>query len=159
MGWSEGKGLGKYENGPLEPVAPVLKFDTAGLRSEDEEVKKLQVQLVSTVTAPSCGNVNPGSAAPSGKTGQIKIETVQVSIPVELPVSKLANFCVQKRFSPPEYQMAEESGPPHRPNFTMKVKVNNIWYQPTISVRTKRGAKHLAASVCLQAFGLLPRDA
>ena len=40
----------------------------------------------------------------------------------------------------------------------LQVNVNGVEYQPSISSCTKKQAKALAASVCLQSFGLLPKD-
>ena len=111
---------------------PILKFDTKGLVAEEERIKKLAEQMMHGGTEP----------LESGK----------------YPVSALLTYCNRKRLGNPEYVMAEADGPPHKPNFTMKVRVGVIWYQPAVSVRNKKQAKHLAASVCLQAFGLLPDD-
>jgi len=38
-GWTEGKGLGKNENGIVDPLKPKLKFDTTGVGHDDKEHK------------------------------------------------------------------------------------------------------------------------
>ena len=43
-------------------------------------------------------------------------------------------------------------------NLFLKVNVNGVEYQPSVSIANKKQAKALAAGVCLQSFGLLPKD-
>ena len=40
----------------------------------------------------------------------------------------------------------------------LQVKVNGTEYQPSIASNNKKLAKANAATVCLQTFGLVPRD-
>ncbi|KAI1278696.1 Protein SON [Halotydeus destructor] len=138
MGWAEGTGLGRNNDGILEPIMPSLKLDTKGLKSEEEDkpTKSLPLQL----------------ATPPG--------IVAGSLPVikHHPVAMLQEYCMKNKILIPEYIMVEESGPPHRPIFVMKVNVKNVWYQPTISASSKKIAKALAAAVACQAFNLLPKD-
>jgi len=132
MGWKDGQGLGKESQGLLQPILPIIKLDTKGLASFGEKPKQLALQIVQKPN-----NINDM---------------------LEYPVSTLNSFCVHKRYSCPVYELVEESGPPHKKQFLMRVKVNDYWYQPTIRLSTKKQAKHLTATVCLQAFGLLPKD-
>ena len=131
MGWKEGDGLGKNKQGQLHPILPTVKLDTKGLSSEGEKVRDLALQVVQD-------------------TGKSDIRSY--------PVATLHAYCTRRQYSPPIFELLEESGPPHKKLFIMRCLVNNIWYQPTIRSPNKKQAKHLAATVCLQAFGLLPKD-
>lgn len=129
MGWSEGQGLGAKKQGPLEPILPSIKLDTKGLASADEL---------------------PPSSPYQQMLSELPIE------PGQNPISLLQEYCVMKDLTVPQYELVEESGPAHNKHFNMRVMVNGIHYQPTVSSQTKKLAKHLAATVCLQAFGVLP---
>lgn len=128
MGWQPGEGLGPQKQGALEPVIPTIKFDTKGLAAEDEKFRKVPKKLASYLDGNEPKN----------------------------PISVLNEYCAFKKWPQPHYELVHESGPPHRPNFIMKVTVNNIDYKPTVPHTNKKQAKALAASVCLQAFKLLP---
>jgi len=137
MGWQEGQGLGKNCQGSLTPVLPSVKLDTKGLYTEGETFKPLALQVVQDQN-----NKPPASIA--------DLRTY--------PVTHLHSFCLRKKYPVPVYEIVEESGPPHKRQFVQRVLVNGIWYQPTVTSSTKKHAKHLSATVCLQAFGLLPKD-
>ncbi|RWS22859.1 protein SON-like isoform X1, partial [Leptotrombidium deliense] len=130
MGWKPGEGLGRNKEGIADPVIPVLKFDTKGLVAESEVVKNLPQQLTST----------------------------PAELPGKHPVSMLQEYCSKKKWIVPLYELIQETGPDHKKNFLMKVVVNGVEYQPSMSCPNKKQAKALAATVCLQAFGLLPKD-
>lgn len=131
MGWKEGQGLGANKQGSLIPILPSIKLDTKGLATEGETVKSLAQQVVADL--PLCDGDR-------------------------VPVAMLHTYCMSKQYSVPMYELVEESGPAHKKQFVMRVLVNDIFYQPTVSSPTKKQAKHLAATVCLQAFGLLPKE-
>ena len=103
MGWNEGQGLGKDNAGIVEPIMPVLKFDTKGLKTEEE--------------------INPKNIA----------KQMHLFDPTNVrqthPVINLQEYCQKKRMPPPEYVMVEQCGPAHKPCFVMKVHINNMWYQ------------------------------
>lgn len=130
MGWCEGQGLGARKQGPLEPILPSIKQDMKGLASEGEKVSSLAQRLLSHL--------------PDNTT--------------RLPVTMLEEYCAGRQLAAPQYELMEEAGPPHKKLFVMRVKVNDIYYQPTVACMTKKEAKHLAAVVSLQAFGILPKD-
>ncbi|RWS13253.1 protein SON-like isoform X1 [Dinothrombium tinctorium] len=117
MGWKPGEGLGKNKEGLTDPVLPVLKFDTKGLVAESEVVKNLPMQLV-TIS-----------------------ET-----PVKHPVSMLQEYCSKKKWLVPQYELIQETGPDHKKNFLMKVIVNGVEYQPSVTCPNKKQAKALCAT-------------
>lgn len=131
MGWTPGEALGRRKKGSLEPVIPMIKFDTKGLAAEDEKVRKVYQKLISLPDV--FGGKNP--------------------------ISLLYEYCARKKLDVPVYDLAMESGPPHRPDFIMKVTVNNVEYKPTVPTTNKKEAKALAAAVCLKALNLLTEPA
>lgn len=128
MGWKEGTGLGKNNEGLIEPIVPSLKFDTKGLASEDERAPKVPLQLMSVSLGSDCKN----------------------------PVSMLQEHCAKKKWSLPLYELIQSNGPCHRPTFLTRVTVNNVQYQPSYPSPNKKQAKAVAAIVALRAFGLIP---
>ncbi|XP_074598467.1 protein Son-like [Brevipalpus obovatus] len=130
MGWKEGTGLGKNNEGLIEPIVPSLKFDTKGLASEDERAPKVPLQLISASTGPDSKN----------------------------PISMLQEHCAKKRWPIPFYELIQSNGPCHRPTFLTRVTVNSVQYEPSIPSPNKKQAKAMAAAVCLQSFGLLPSN-
>ena len=124
MGWKPGEGLGRDSNGLIEPIMPLLKFDTKGLVSEEEKKKKSSYKLKEKFEGPDCKH----------------------------PVSLLQEFCAKRKMPAPSYEIIQQTGPDHKKAFIMKVTVNEIEYQPLITSRSKKDAKALAATVCLEAF-------
>ncbi len=47
MGWNPGQGLGKNNEGVVDPIMLDIKMDKKGLVAEQEEVRNLPLQLVS----------------------------------------------------------------------------------------------------------------
>ncbi|KAI1278737.1 Protein SON [Halotydeus destructor] len=139
MGWKEGEGLGKNNEGLIEPIMPSPKFDFKGLRSKEEKIpSKKKIQLKPTVAAGS-------------KSGGM-------SVSKDHPVALLQEFCMRERMRLPEYVMVTSTGPAHKPIFVMEVCVNNRWYRPPISASNKKQAKAMAAVEACQAFRLLPEN-
>lgn len=92
MGWVPGQGLGKNNEGAIEPLCPNIKMDKKGLIAEEEQVRNLPMQLVSVPT----------------ETGKH-------------PSSILHEFCMKRKYGPPIYELVHEDGPPHRKSFIFKV--------------------------------------
>ncbi|CAG2174804.1 unnamed protein product [Oppiella nova] len=134
MGWCPGQGLGKNNEGPVDPIALDIKMDKKGLVAEEELVRNLPAQLVSK------------RGATDGAGG------------LKNPVSMLYEMCAKRKVSVPVYEQVSEEGPAHRKNFTFKVIMGGVEYQPSVSSANKKLAKALAASVCLQSLGLLPKN-
>ena len=131
MGWKEGQGLGSKQQGSLEPVTPLVKLDMKGLAAFGEIAKPLAQQIVA----------------------DLPVDESQ-----KFPTAILHQYCMQKGHSTPLYELVEESGLSHDKKFVFRVLVNEIYYQPSVPCPTKKAAKHLAAVVCLQAFGVLPKE-
>ncbi|CAG2100119.1 unnamed protein product [Medioppia subpectinata] len=139
MGWSPGQGLGKNNEGTLNPIALDIKMDKKGLVAEEEQVRNLPTQLMSGA------NKNSKDARIAANGGRN-------------PVSILYEMCSKRKMGGPVYQQVSEEGPPHKKTFTFKVVMGGVEYQPSVSSANKKLAKALAASVCLQSLGLLPKD-
>ncbi|XP_022256948.1 protein SON-like [Limulus polyphemus] len=128
MGWNPGEGLGKNKEGSLEPLLLNVKTDKKGLVAGSEMKKK----PIFTAIAKDF----------SGKH----------------PVSAIMELCTKRRWDPPQFSLVDENGPSHKKTFLFKVRVNGIEYQPAVSSPSKKQAKAVTATVCLQALGILPRD-
>lgn len=129
MGWNPGEGLGKNKEGVTEPLVLDIKMDKKGLTSSDESVRRLQSH-------------HPVAKDLSGKH----------------PVSALVELCSKRRWGPPEFTLIHDSGPDHKKNFLFKVKVNGVEYQPAVASPNKKHAKAQSATICLQQFGLVPKE-
>ncbi|KAK3098793.1 hypothetical protein FSP39_023165 [Pinctada imbricata] len=129
MGWKEGEGLGKNNEGSLEPLSLDFKTDRKGLTSTGENAKKMM----------------PGKAP------------VVRDLSGKHPVSALVELCNKRRWGAPDFQLIHESGPDHKKHFLYKVIVHNVAYQPAVASNTKKVAKAAAATACLQELGLVPR--
>ncbi|CAG5122944.1 unnamed protein product, partial [Candidula unifasciata] len=133
MGWKQGEGLGKNNEGSKEPLMLDIKVDRKGLTTAAENPRH-------RAQAPA--------AAPRAK-----------DLSNKHPVSALMELCNRRRWGPPLFTVVSESGPDHKKNFLFKVQVNNVEYQPASASSNKKLAKALCAAICLQEMGLLPRDA
>ncbi|KAM4626990.1 interferon-inducible double-stranded RNA-dependent protein kinase activator A [Discoglossus pictus] len=72
------------------------------------------------------------------------------------PVGTLQELAVQKGWRLPEFTLAQESGPPHKREFTMTCRVES--YVETGSGTSKKLAKRIAAEKLLAKFHSLPAD-
>lgn len=131
MGWKQGTGLGKNNEGSVEPLMLDVKVDRKGL-------------------------VTSGESKKGGGTGP-KVPVVR-DLSGKHPVSALGELCNKRKWGAPVYDTVHESGPAHRRDFLIKVCVNGIEYQPSIASNNKKLAKVQAATVCLQELGLVPRN-
>ncbi|BFZ24830.1 hypothetical protein BsWGS_27869 [Bradybaena similaris] len=137
MGWKQGEGLGKNNEGSKVPLMLDIKVDRRGLTTAAENPRH-RPQGPSAAPRP----------APRAK-----------DLSNKHPVSGLMELCNRRKWGAPEFTVVSESGPDHKKNFLFKVKVNNVEYQPTSPSSNKKTAKALCAAICLQEMGLLPRDA
>ncbi|XP_078088917.1 SON DNA and RNA binding protein b [Mustelus asterias] len=129
MGWREGEGLGKNKNGPVEPIVVDFKTDRKGLVAEGEKTQKKSANF-------------PIMKDLSGKH----------------PVSALMEICNKRKWPPPDFLMVHDSGPDHRKHFLFKVMINGTEYKPSLPSPNKKHAKASAATIALQAMGLVPKD-
>ncbi|XP_066478606.1 protein SON [Tiliqua scincoides] len=129
MGWREGEGLGKNKEGNKEPILVDFKIDRKGLVAVGEKTQKRH-GLFSAVKDLS------------GKH----------------PVSALVEACNKRRWSPPVFVLVHDNGPEHRKHFLFKVMVNGVEHKPTNPSPNKKHAKAAAATVALQALGIVPKE-
>ncbi|KAJ8919196.1 hypothetical protein NQ315_012184 [Exocentrus adspersus] len=129
MGWKPGEGLGKEKTGALEPLLLEVKLDKKGLVANEEQKSRLRKQ----------------------KT-QANVKNLQGKHPVSL----LGEYASKKKLGAPQYILEFECGPDHKKNFLFKVVLNGCEYKPNVASNNKKEAKAAAATICLQAIGLLP---
>uniref|UniRef100_A0A0B7AJ79 G-patch domain-containing protein n=1 Tax=Arion vulgaris TaxID=1028688 RepID=A0A0B7AJ79_9EUPU len=132
MGWKQGEGLGKNNEGSREPLMLDIKVDRRGLTTA-AEFPRHKAHAVGVPRAKDLSNKHP--------------------------VSALMELCNRRRWGLPLFTVVSESGPDHKKSFLFKVMVNNVEYQPTMASSNKKTAKAQCAAICLQEMGLLPRDA
>lgn len=68
-------------------------------------------------------------------------------------VSELLNFCVQKNFHKPEFNLIEDYGPTHCPTFTIECVLNSISRKASDS--NKKSAKQKSAKYVLDILKLV----
>jgi hypothetical protein len=91
VGWNPGQGLGKNNEGVVDPIMLDIKMDKKGLVAE-QVVRNLTQQLVSV---------------PKQTTGKN-------------PVSIIHELCAKKKWGTPIYEQVFEQRPDHRKNFMFK---------------------------------------
>ena len=74
------------------------------------------------------------------------------------PVSLLGELVAKRKWGAPFYELVHESGPHHHKSFVYQVVLNNLAYTPAVPCTTKKEAKKLAAQVCLEQLGILPKQ-
>ncbi|XP_060689178.1 protein SON-like isoform X1 [Hemiscyllium ocellatum] len=129
MGWRQGEGLGKNKNGPVEPIVVDFKIDRKGLVAEGEKMHK-----------------KPANFA------------IMKDLSGKHPVSALMEICNKRKWPPPDFLMVHDSGPDHCKHFLFKVMINGTEYKPSLPSPNKKHAKASAATIALQAMGLVPKD-
>ena len=67
-------------------------------------------------------------------------------------ISELLNFCVQKNFHKPEFNLIEDYGPTHCPTFTYECVLNSISRKASDS--NKKSAKQMSAKYVLDILKL-----
>ncbi|XP_073524453.1 protein SON isoform X2 [Phyllobates terribilis] len=128
MGWREGEGLGRNNEGNVDPILLDFKTDRKGLVADGEKASNKLVL--------------PAMKDLSGKH----------------PISALMELCNKKKLSPPEFELVDDTGPEHRKRFLFRVTVNGVLCQPSQPSLTKKLAKATAATAALQALGALPKE-
>ncbi|KAM5180359.1 protein SON [Mantella aurantiaca] len=128
MGWKQGEGLGRHNEGNVNPILVDFKTDRKGLVADGEKAaNKLTMPVIKDL---------------SGKH----------------PISVLMELCNKKKWSPPDFTLVDDTGPDHRKRFLFKVTVNGVTCQPSQPSVTKKLAKATAAAAALQALGALPKE-
>jgi hypothetical protein len=147
MGWRPGQGIGKNNEGALEPLTLDIKQDRRGLVAIEE--------MPASRNRP---NQTFGKIAAGGH---------------KHPISLLGELCQKRRWGPPIY-VCQESGAQYNRRFLWKVSVrvggvcesrsraqvtvNGVEYQPAVPSNNKKNGKVQSAQVVLQSLGLMPRD-
>ncbi|KAG8136552.1 hypothetical protein E2320_005125 [Naja naja] len=126
MGWREGEGLGKNKEGNKEPILVDFKTDRKGLVAVGEKTQKRH-----------------------GPFSTVK------DLSGKHPVSALLEVCNKRRWSPPVFVLVNDNRPEYRKHFLFKVMVNGVEHKPSFVSPNKKHAKATAATVALQALGLL----
>ncbi|ESO89270.1 hypothetical protein LOTGIDRAFT_106890, partial [Lottia gigantea] len=93
MGWKAGEGLGKNNEGSLEPLLLDLKVDRKGLQTHSE--------------------------VRGNQRGNMKVYIFEIS--GKHPVSALLEICNKRKFGAPYFELVHESGPDHKKHFLFKV--------------------------------------
>lgn len=161
MGWKPGQGIGKNNDGQLEPLTLDVKQDRRGKPLILENCVQIGAiaGLVAIQEMPA-SNARPEKGTFGGQFSH------------KHPVSLLTELCQKRRWGPPSFACTE-SGPIHAKKFHWKVSnvfaifsftyrvqvvVNGVEYQPAVPSLNKKNGKTQAAQVCLQSIGVLPRD-
>ncbi|XP_007427305.1 protein SON isoform X1 [Python bivittatus] len=129
MGWREGEGLGKNKEGNKEPILVDFKTDRKGLVAVGEKTQKRH-----------------------GPFSTVK------DLSGKHPVSALLEVCNKRRWSPPVFVLVNDNRPEYRKHFLFKVMVNGVEHKPSFVSPNKKHAKATAATVALQALGLVPKE-
>lgn len=117
MGWQPGQGLGKDENGGLQPLLLELKLDKRGLEANDEVLRGQRGMQG------KANNKRPGGAGgPRGRPAAISMDALMQKHPVSL----LGELASKRKWGAPNYSLVNESGPPHAKNFIFKVNLSQL---------------------------------
>ncbi|XP_065092715.1 protein Son-like [Ochlerotatus camptorhynchus] len=139
MGWNPGQGLGRCENGELEPSFPDIKMNKRGLHVGQKELKV------------------PVSVKSEG--GQ-KLQMASIKLVTEgkNPVSILEEYCSKRKLEAPKYEAVVDEGPVHAKNFVFKVSVDGVDYTADKGSNVKKIARLEAAKKCLVELGILSKE-
>lgn len=140
MGWVPGQGLGRSENGALEPSFPEIKMNKRGL---DVAQKELKVPV--TVQAREGGR-------------KLQMNTIKLVTEGKNPVSILEEYCSKRKLEAPKYEAIVDEGPVHAKNFVFKVTVDGVDYPAAKGSHVKKTARMEAAKKCLVELGILPKE-
>ncbi|XP_043557230.1 protein SON isoform X3 [Chiloscyllium plagiosum] len=142
MGWRQGEGLGKNKNGPVEPIVVDFKIDRKG----DDAPWSSVYSYSGLVAEGEKMHKKPANFA------------IMKDLSGKHPVSALMEICNKRKWPPPDFLMVHDSGPDHCKHFLFKVMINGTEYKPSLPSPNKKHAKASAATIALQAMGLVPKD-
>lgn len=138
MGWNPGQGLGRRENGELEPSFPDIKMDKRGL----DAGKKLSVPI----------NVR----SEGGR--KLQMATIKLVTEGKNPLSILEEYCSKRKLEAPKYAAVVDEGPVHAKNYVFKVTVDGVDYTAEKGSNVKKSARLEAAKKCLKDLGVLTQE-
>lgn len=156
MGWQPGEGLGRGRCGALEPLVLDIKSDRKGLVAAEEAPRHGTVYRA---------NKGGGPRPDPGPVGVVNGKN---------PISALMELCAKRRWHPPSFDCAESGAFASR-RFLWKVTVNGQDYQAPNPAAVKKvpssplfplgegffwvqTGKAVAATIALQALGILPKE-
>uniref|UniRef100_A0A1I8J3G4 G-patch domain-containing protein n=1 Tax=Macrostomum lignano TaxID=282301 RepID=A0A1I8J3G4_9PLAT len=164
MGWRDGQGLGKRNEGPTEPLAIDYKTDRKGLAAIDDRPvaakhgagsgrkKKSSALPPASVVAANAAASTAAAAAAAAVSG-----TSLEHLDGKHPISALLEAARRRRLPEPQFRLVHHSGPAHSPCFVFCVQIGSTEYQPTRPCRNKKDAKACAATFALQQLGIVPK--
>ncbi|XP_017103791.2 protein Son [Drosophila bipectinata] len=162
MGWKPGEGLGRTKTGSLQPLLLDVKLDKRGLVSRDDlkppqsrqpPVQRRNKNPPAPIGGPGPPGTRMGGAAMAGPpTGTCPPLITQD----KHPVCVLNELTSKNKWTPPQYTLRENTGPPHCRTFLFSVEINGQTYTPDRGCNNKKEAKLNAAKLCLCALGILP---
>ncbi|KAH8294701.1 hypothetical protein KR018_001866, partial [Drosophila ironensis] len=151
MGWKPGEGLGRAKTGSLQPLLLDVKLDKRGLVSRDDlkasQSRQAAVQRRNKPQATPVGAVPVGTAP--GTCPPLITQDKH-------PVCVLNELTSKNKWTPPQYTLCENFGPPHNRSFLFSVEINGRTYTPDRGCHNKKEAKLNAAKLCLRDLGILP---
>lgn len=153
MGWKPGEGLGRCKTGSLQPLLLDVKLDKRGLVSrEDLRQPPIRQNAAQRKNKPPSGHFGGGNG-PQGATPAAVAPLVTQD---KHPVCVLNELSSKNKWTPPQYTLRQDSGPPHSRSFLFSVEINGQSYTPERGCLNKKEAKLNAAQLCLRALGILP---
>jgi len=147
MGWKQGRGLGRDQQGIIQPIAAVGQVGCSGLG--------LNINVKGTKRL---GRGRKGAHGEAGKEGAKAVEkggkpTGHFQPQVGNMISMLQEHCMFNRLQMPVYKVKRVRGQPHQSIFTMGVKVGFL--AVTGEGTSKKEAKREAAT---KMYNILRRD-
>lgn len=139
MGWNPGQGLGRCENGALEPLFPDIKMNKRGL---DVTQKNLKFPFSKKVVGGRKLQITPIKLVTEGKN----------------PVSILEEYCSKRKLEAPKYEAVVDDGPVHAKNFVFKVTVDGVEHTADKGSNVKKTARMEAAKKCLIELSILSKE-
>ncbi|XP_020808340.1 protein SON [Drosophila serrata] len=153
MGWKPGEGLGRCKTGSLQPLLLDVKLDKRGLVSrEDLRQQPNRPTPAQRRNKNATGHFGGGTGPPGAAVPVVAPLVTQD----KHPVCVLNELSSKNKWTPPQYTLRQDTGPPHCRLFLFSVEINGQSYTPERGCLNKKEAKLNAAQLCLRSLGILP---